>query len=52
MHPKALLSILRLVIKDADGRNKYGLHALPPKSVQALLGHASITLTIDVYGHL
>jgi integrase len=71
MHPKALLAALRLVIRAADIRNKYGLHAfrhffaswcinpkadggreLPPKSVQALLGHASITLTIDVYGHL
>jgi integrase len=25
---------------------------LPPKSVQALLGHSSITMTLDVYGHL
>jgi len=30
----------------AGGRN------LPPKSVQALLGHASITITLDTYGHL
>jgi len=25
---------------------------LPPKMVQEYLGHASITLTMDVYGHL
>lgn len=44
---------------------KYGLHALrhaaaslfieqgfPPKRVQALMGHASIQMTFDVYGHL
>lgn len=44
---------------------KYGMHALrhffaswaieqefPPKKVQALLGHASITMTFDTYGHL
>jgi integrase len=44
---------------------KYGLHALrhaaaslfiehgfPPKRIQALMGHASIQMTFDVYGHL
>ena len=44
---------------------RYGLHALrhffaswaierefPPKKVQALLGHASIQMTFDTYGHL
>jgi integrase len=44
---------------------KYGLHALrhffaswaieqgfSPKRLQALLGHSSITMTYDVYGHL
>jgi integrase len=25
---------------------------LPPKTVQTLLGHSSITMTMDVYGHL
>jgi integrase len=25
---------------------------LPPKSVQALMGHSSITMTLDTYGHL
>jgi integrase len=29
-----------------------GGRALPPKSVQALLGHSSIVMTLDVYGHL
>jgi integrase len=29
-----------------------GGRELPPKSVQALLGHAKITMTFDVYGHL
>jgi integrase len=24
----------------------------PPKKVQTLLGHASITMTFDLYGHL
>jgi integrase len=46
-------------------RPKYGIHALrhyfasciiaagfTPKRCQALLGHASITMTFDVYGHL
>jgi integrase len=25
---------------------------LPPKQVQTLLGHSSIVMTLDVYGHL
>src|SRR5262249_60574390 len=29
-----------------------GGRELPPKQVQYLLGHASITVTLDVYGHL
>ena len=32
--------------KDRGGRE------LPPKVVQQLLGHASIVMTLDVYGHL
>jgi len=49
----------------ANGSPKYGLHALrhffaswaieqgfSPKRLQALLGHASITMTYDRYGHL
>jgi integrase len=48
------------------GRAKYGFHALrhaaaslfiahlgwTPKRVQAVMGHASITMTFDRYGHL
>ena len=26
--------------------------ALPAKKVQSILGHSSITMTMDVYGHL
>jgi integrase len=50
---------------NTDGRPKYGLHALrhffaswaieqefSPKRVQALLGHSSIQMTFDTYGHL
>ena len=29
-----------------------GGRELPPKVVQALLGHSSIVMTLDVYGHL
>jgi len=48
----------------AEGKPKYGLHALrhffaswaierfSPKRVQALLGHSSIQMTFDTYGHL
>jgi integrase len=49
----------------ADGKPKYGLHALrhffaswaieqsfSPKRLQVLLGHSSIQMTFDVYGHL
>ena len=48
-----------------DGRAKFSFHALrhaaaslfieqnwPPKKIQTLLGHASINMTMDVYGHL
>ena len=51
---------------DEKGKAKYGLHALrhcaaslfiahlgwTPKRVQSVLGHASITMTFDRYGHL
>ena len=52
-------------VVDARGEPKYHFHALrhffasagiaagfAPKRLQALLGHASITMTYDVYGHL
>jgi integrase len=72
--PMVLSSILRygfrpLHIKagvvDADGKPKYGFHALrhaaaslfieqglPPKRIQAIMGHATISMTFDVYGYL
>ena len=50
---------------DEKGKPKYGLHALrhffaswtiergfSPKRLQTLLGHSSIQMTFDVYGHL
>jgi integrase len=52
-------------IVDPDGKAKYGVHALrhffaswaieqgfSPKRLQALLGHNSIQMTFDRYGHL
>ena len=36
---------------DGNGGNKGGLE-LPPKVVQERMGHASIQMTLDVYGHL
>lgn len=52
------------VVND-NGRPKYGLHALrhfcaswlieqgfTPKRLQTILGHSSIQMTFDVYGHL
>jgi integrase len=55
----------KLGIVDDTGRHKYGLHALrhfyaswlidqnfAPKKIQTWLGHASITMTFDTYGHL
>ena len=52
-------------IVDAEGKPKFGFHALrhaaaslyieqgwPAKKIQKLLGHASIVMTFDVYGHL
>ena len=52
-------------VVDADGKPKFAIHALRhaaaslfieqgwnPKKIQTLLGHASITMTMVVYGHL
>jgi integrase len=55
----------RLGVVDAAGKPKYGMHALrhgaaslfieqgfSPKRVQALMGHSTIQMTFDTYGHL
>ncbi len=52
-------------IVDGEGKLRFSLHALrhavaslfieqgwPPKKIQTMLGHSSITMTYDVYGHL
>ncbi len=59
--------MLRCQITKADNDNKprFSLHSLrhaaaslfieqgwPPKKIQVMLGHSSITMTYDVYGHL
>lgn len=56
---------VKLGIVDGDGQPRYGLHALrhfcashwidqgfAPKKIQTWLGHSSITMTFDRYGHL
>lgn len=57
--------MLRCGIVDGEGAPRFSLHALrhaaaslfieqgwPPKKIQTMLGHSSITMTYDVYGHL
>lgn len=57
--------LVALEITDDDGNARFGIHSLRhaaaslfieqgwnPKKIQTLLGHASITLTMDTYGHL
>jgi integrase len=52
-------------IVDGEGKPKFGIHSLrhaaaslfieqgwSPKKIQMILGHSSITMTFDVYGHL
>ena len=52
-------------VVDAEGATKYGMHALRhacaslwiengmnPKRIQKLMGHSTIQMTFDVYGHL
>ena len=52
-------------IVDLKGKPRFGIHALrhaaaslfieqgwSPKKIQTILGHSSITMTFDVYGHL
>ncbi len=56
---------IECAIVDENGKPKYGLHALRhvaaslfieqgfmPKRVQALMGHSTIQMTFDTYGHL
>jgi integrase len=54
------------IVKEGGGKARYGFHAIrhaaaslfiahlewTPKRVQSVLGHASITMTFDRYGHL
>jgi integrase len=55
----------RIGMVDADGKHKYGMHSLrhfcaswlieqgfAPKRIQDWLGHSSIVMTFDRYGHL
>ena len=57
--------LVRNGIVDAEGKAKFGIHALRhaaaslmieqnwnPKKIQTILGHSSISMTMDVYGHL
>ncbi len=52
-------------IVNGEGKPRFSLHAMrhaaaslfieqgwPPKKIQTMLGHSSITMTYDVYGHL
>ena len=57
--------MLACEIVDGEGAPRFSLHGLrhaaaslfieqgwPPKKIQTMLGHSSITMTYDVYGHL
>ena len=57
--------MLKSGIVDREGTPRFSLHAMrhaaaslfieqgwPPKKIQTMLGHSSITMTYDVYGHL
>lgn len=57
--------MLKCGIVDREGTPRFSLHAMrhaaaslfieqgwPPKKIQTMLGHSSITMTYDVYGHL
>ena len=57
--------MLKSDIVDGEGAPRFSLHAMrhaaaslfieqgwPPKRIQVMLGHSSITMTYDVYGHL
>ena len=62
-----ILLAAHVTTRDAEGElvGKFGLHALRhscaslwieaglnPKQIQAMMGHASIEMTFDIYGHL
>ncbi|MEP4702402.1 MAG: site-specific integrase, partial [Parasphingorhabdus sp.] len=66
IHNRVLVPLLiENGITDENGNPKFSFHALrhaaaslfieqnwPPKKIQALLGHSSINMTMDVFGHL
>lgn len=66
IHSRVLVPLLiENGIIDGTGNPKFSFHALrhaaaslfieqnwPPKKIQALLGHSSVNMTMDVYGHL
>ncbi|SDI40179.1 site-specific integrase [Lutimaribacter saemankumensis] len=66
IHNRVLVPLLlENGIVDEEGKPKFSFHALrhaaaslfieqnwPPKKIQALMGHSSINVTMDVYGHL
>ena len=65
MHNRILMPLQKAagIVSTTNGP-KYGMHSLrhaaaslwidklPPKRVQCLMGHSTITMTFDVYGHL
>jgi integrase len=58
--------VLKCGLKTEDGKHRYNFHLLrhaaaslfiaylkwPPKRIQAVMGHAKIAMTFDLYGHL
>lgn len=57
--------LVKCEITNTEGKAKFGMHALrhaaaslfieqgwTPKKIQTFLGHANITMTFDIYGHL
>ena len=42
----------RYRILEAEGPLRRGGRGLPAKEVQSLLGHNTISMTLDIYGHL
>jgi integrase len=52
MHKYALHSFRHFFPSWCINPRARGGRELPPKQVQYLLGHSSISMTFDVYGHL